>query len=237
MQGRFTSPDEFTGGPDELYFFVDDASENPTFYADLSNPQSLNKYQYTYNNPLRYVDPDGHETAPDPDPQDPCGCANIQKQANKIRADIEKLDEITSKPLFPITDLIGTSDPGTIGPVALTNDQTTMAPLPLPKDAATPQSNAQPQAPPAPIQAHKKKKQSTGKNKDHPKERERPGRPNTKDRQNPNWRPRQRPPGWPKNKPWPPWRNPKPTDWPKYKPWPPKPEPEQPSAPKPPPGL
>ena len=61
MQGRFTSPDEFTGGPDELYYFVDDASENPTFYADLSNPQSLNKYQYSYNNPLRYVDPDGHD--------------------------------------------------------------------------------------------------------------------------------------------------------------------------------
>jgi len=67
-QGRFTSADEFTGGPDELYYFADDASANPTFYADLRNPQSLNKYQYSYNNPLRYVDPDGH------DPQDPCGC-------------------------------------------------------------------------------------------------------------------------------------------------------------------
>ncbi len=59
-QGRFTSPDEFTGGPIELYYFVDDAAANPTFYSDLTNPQSLNKYQYTYNNPLRYTDPDGH---------------------------------------------------------------------------------------------------------------------------------------------------------------------------------
>jgi RHS repeat-associated protein len=59
-QARFTSPDEFTGGPDELYDFTEAASENPTFYADLTNPQSLNKYQYTYNNPLNMVDPDGH---------------------------------------------------------------------------------------------------------------------------------------------------------------------------------
>jgi len=60
VQGRFTSPDEFTGGPDELYTFAEDASNNPTFYASLENPQSLNKYQYAYNNPLRYTDADGH---------------------------------------------------------------------------------------------------------------------------------------------------------------------------------
>jgi hypothetical protein len=29
-------------------------------YADPDNPQSLNKYQYTYNNPLKYTDPTGH---------------------------------------------------------------------------------------------------------------------------------------------------------------------------------
>ncbi len=43
-----------------MYSFADDASDNPTFYAELDNPQSLNKYQYTYNNPLSHVDPDGH---------------------------------------------------------------------------------------------------------------------------------------------------------------------------------
>jgi RHS repeat-associated protein len=59
-QGRFTSPDEFSGGPDELFDFVDLATDNPTFYADLAEPQSLNKYQYWYNNPLHYVDADGH---------------------------------------------------------------------------------------------------------------------------------------------------------------------------------
>ncbi len=60
VQGRFTSPDEFAGGPDELFNFANDAAENPTFYADLSDPQSLNKYQYTYNNPINLVDEDGH---------------------------------------------------------------------------------------------------------------------------------------------------------------------------------
>ncbi|HMM81519.1 MAG TPA: RHS repeat-associated core domain-containing protein [Pyrinomonadaceae bacterium] len=60
MHGRFTSPDEFKGGPDELFDFTDDASDNPTFYADLTNPQSLNKYQYGYNNPYKFNDPDGH---------------------------------------------------------------------------------------------------------------------------------------------------------------------------------
>lgn len=60
MHGRFTSPDEFKGGPDELFDFEEDASDNPTFYADLENPQSLNKYQYAYNNPYKFNDPEGH---------------------------------------------------------------------------------------------------------------------------------------------------------------------------------
>ncbi len=61
--GRFVNPDEFSGGPDELFDFADAAAENPTFYANLEKPQSLNKYQYAYSNPYRYLDLDGHEAS------------------------------------------------------------------------------------------------------------------------------------------------------------------------------
>jgi RHS repeat-associated protein len=60
-QGRFTSPDEFSGGPDEVYALgKGDPEKQALPYADITQPQSLNKYQYTYNNPLNYVDADGH---------------------------------------------------------------------------------------------------------------------------------------------------------------------------------
>ncbi|HEU4713185.1 MAG TPA: discoidin domain-containing protein [Pyrinomonadaceae bacterium] len=60
-QGRFTSPDEFSGGPDQVYALgKGDAEKQALPYADITQPQSLNKYQYTYNSPLNYVDADGH---------------------------------------------------------------------------------------------------------------------------------------------------------------------------------
>jgi RHS repeat-associated protein len=60
IQGRFTSPDEFKGGPDELFVLGSGHPEKQALvYANVTNPQSLNKYQYTFNNPLRYVDPSG----------------------------------------------------------------------------------------------------------------------------------------------------------------------------------
>jgi RHS repeat-associated protein len=62
--GRFLQPDEFTDGPVEL--FAEIAAANPTFYANPLNPQSLNKYAYVYNNPLRYVDPSGHVSVDPP---------------------------------------------------------------------------------------------------------------------------------------------------------------------------
>jgi RHS repeat-associated protein len=59
-QGRFLSPDEFKGGPDDALTGRDIIPPGPLPYADIANPQTLNKYTYTINNPLRYVDPDGH---------------------------------------------------------------------------------------------------------------------------------------------------------------------------------
>jgi RHS repeat-associated protein len=81
-QGRFTSPDEFNGGPVEL--FAETASANPTFFADLRKPQSLNKYQYAYNNPLRWVDPDGHDPGDDDEPQEPVDMIKINATGPRI---------------------------------------------------------------------------------------------------------------------------------------------------------
>jgi RHS repeat-associated protein len=58
--GRFMQADEFAGGPTDL-FDSDDPASSALPFADITDPQSLNKYAYTYNNPLRYVDPEGHQ--------------------------------------------------------------------------------------------------------------------------------------------------------------------------------
>ncbi|MBV9269268.1 MAG: hypothetical protein JO061_24070 [Acidobacteriaceae bacterium] len=63
--GRFTSPDEFTGGPVDVNSPGEVESPGPLPYADIRNPQSLNKYAYALNNPLKYVDPDGHDPVMD----------------------------------------------------------------------------------------------------------------------------------------------------------------------------
>ncbi len=59
--GRFYSPDEFTGGPIDAISPGDPLPPGPLPYADIANPQSLNKYAFVYNNPLRFIDPTGHD--------------------------------------------------------------------------------------------------------------------------------------------------------------------------------
>jgi RHS repeat-associated protein len=61
-QGRFTSVDEFKGGPEEVGILGSgDPEKQALVYAEIGIPQSLNKYQYCFNNPLRYVDVDGQK--------------------------------------------------------------------------------------------------------------------------------------------------------------------------------
>jgi len=59
-QDRFTSPDEFKGGFLDAFTGQSAFQPGPLPYADIGDPQTLNKYAYVRNNPLRYTDPDGH---------------------------------------------------------------------------------------------------------------------------------------------------------------------------------
>jgi RHS repeat-associated protein len=59
-QGRFLSPDEFKGGIVDPYTGQQISQPGPLPYADIWDPQTLNKYGYVRNNTLRFVDPDGH---------------------------------------------------------------------------------------------------------------------------------------------------------------------------------
>ncbi|HYP07555.1 MAG TPA: RHS repeat-associated core domain-containing protein, partial [Bryobacteraceae bacterium] len=58
--GRFTSADEFPGGIVDPLTGQQIGQPGPLPYADITDPQTLNKYAYVRNNPLRYTDPDGH---------------------------------------------------------------------------------------------------------------------------------------------------------------------------------
>lgn len=71
-QGRFTSPDEFNGGPVDPFTGQQIQPPGPLPYSDIADPQSLNKYAYVLNNPLRYTDPNGHCTDGKPDEKGPC---------------------------------------------------------------------------------------------------------------------------------------------------------------------
>ena len=84
-QGRFTSTDEFSGGPDAVSALGSGDTEKQAIpYADITDPQSLNKYQYAYNNPLAYTDPDGHAPQEPQKPQDPGIIQGVIDNTKKI---------------------------------------------------------------------------------------------------------------------------------------------------------
>jgi RHS repeat-associated protein len=64
-QGRFLSPDEWKGGIVDPTTGQDIETNTALPYADITDPQTLNKYAYVRNNPLKYIDPDGHAFALD----------------------------------------------------------------------------------------------------------------------------------------------------------------------------
>jgi RHS repeat-associated protein len=59
--GRFMTVDEFPGGIVDPFTGQQIEQPGPLPYADVTDPQTLNKYAYVRNSPLRYVDPNGHE--------------------------------------------------------------------------------------------------------------------------------------------------------------------------------
>jgi RHS repeat-associated protein len=163
-QGRFTSPDEFTGGPDEIFDFPDHAAENPVFYADLHEPQSLNKYQYCYNNPLSCIDPDGHKVV-----------LKTRRLATSATGMVATAASMAQSP-NPAVSAIGTGLVvlALIGEALITR---TPAPVPAPdttvpaqeqaqpQTATPPQQQAQPMPPPPPMEAHKTRKRESTRGK------------------------------------------------------------------------
>lgn len=96
-QGRFTSPDEFPGGIVDPNTRQQAGKPGPLPYADITDPQTLNKYAYVRNNPLRFVDPDGHEDVAAVACLGNGGC--LQALADQRTAAVQNAVEFVSSPI------------------------------------------------------------------------------------------------------------------------------------------
>src|SRR4030095_5794343 len=76
-QGRFTTPDSFGGR--------------------CSNPQTLNLYAYVRNNPLKYIDPTGHN------PQDPYNNTRTQEELDQLEF-VGTVETIVTGPPKPLNE-------------------------------------------------------------------------------------------------------------------------------------
>lgn len=101
--GRFLSPDW-------------SAKVEPVPYAKLDNPQSLNLYSYVLNNPLRVVDPDGHQIDCSGDKGQGVGCQAIATWNNAHDVDAKTWQKTGFNPL---TDKDGNVVHGPSGNAAL----------------------------------------------------------------------------------------------------------------------
>jgi RHS repeat-associated protein len=78
MQGRFTSPDSYSGR--------------------LVSPQTLNLYSYVRNNPLKYIDPDGHQGQDPKKTTDPDICDDCVVHVKVVDAEQKKKQQQNQEP-------------------------------------------------------------------------------------------------------------------------------------------
>ncbi|HLJ47357.1 MAG TPA: RHS repeat-associated core domain-containing protein [Bryobacteraceae bacterium] len=73
-QGRFTSPDPLGW----VFWQGGDENDQKRFHAFISDPQNLNAYSYTRNNPLRLIDPTGLDPVSAQDCQRDPSCVSVK---------------------------------------------------------------------------------------------------------------------------------------------------------------